>query len=114
VELLAQAIRHLLRRHREIVAAQGKMRHKQAVVVVVAHRQQGQTHQALLALPGVTVLHQAFLEHLPHMLAAAAVVLVAPLLAEQAEQVAAEQVAAVLMLQLRLRQILAEAEAVEN
>jgi hypothetical protein len=57
VELLARAIRHLLRRHREITAAQGKMRHKQAAVVAVVHQQQGQTHQGRLVLPEVMALH---------------------------------------------------------
>jgi hypothetical protein len=94
VELLVQAIRHPLRRHKAIVAAQRKTVHIEAALEAAAHQQQEQTHQVRAARLAVTALHQAFLEHQLHMLAAAAVVLIpAPTpLAEQAGQAVAEQV----------------------
>jgi hypothetical protein len=57
VELLVREIRHLLRHHREVVAAQRKTQHKQAVAVAVVHQQQGQTHQERLVLPEAMELH---------------------------------------------------------
>ena len=113
VELLALEIRHPLRHHKAVVAAQGRTVHTEAAVEAAAHQQQGQTHQALAALLVVMALHQAFLEHPLHMLAVVVAVLIpAPiLLAVQVEQAAAVQVdipaLALLALQTRVVAVVA-------
>jgi hypothetical protein len=113
VELLGREILHPPHHHKAVVAAQVRTVHIEAAVEAAAHQQQAQTHQALAALLVVMALHQAFLEHPLHTLAAAVAVLIPVpiLLAVQVEQAAAEQVGIPVLALLALQTRVAAAAA---